>query len=45
MEVINTTEEKDGSLSVQLNLTQEEIELFVNIGINKVISDYIEKQN
>jgi len=45
MEVINTTEEKDGSLSVQLNLTQEEIEMFVNIGINKVISDYIEKQN
>jgi hypothetical protein len=44
MEILKSKEEKDGSLTMEVQLTPEELEMFVNVGINKIITDHIEKE-
>ncbi len=44
VEVIKTTEHKDGSATIELELTQEEINTFVELGVNQALRDYINKK-
>lgn len=44
MEIINIVKQSDGSANLKIDLNEEEVALFVEIGINKVLLDYIRKE-
>ena len=43
MEIIDTKEQEDGSLIVDLSLTNEEINMFVELGFNEALKRGIER--
>jgi RNA polymerase-binding transcription factor DksA len=43
MEVVKFTENKDGSATLDLNLTEEEINIFVGYAVNDVLKKHIKK--
>ena len=43
MEILNITENKDGSSTLECDCTNKEIEMLASIGLNKVLKDYIKE--
>jgi len=41
VEVIDTKEQEDGSLIVNLSLTNEEVNMFIELGVNKALEKSI----
>lgn len=43
MEVISIKEQEDGSAIVELDVTQEEKHMLIEVGFNSVIKEYLKK--
>ena len=42
MNILKTTDKKDGSVVMDIELTKEEANFFIELGINKALKDSIE---
>jgi len=42
MEILNLTENEDGSANVEVDLTKEELQTLVEVGLNKILKDYVD---
>ncbi len=42
MEILNLTENEDGSANVEVDLTKEEFQTLVEVGLNKILKDYVD---
>lgn len=43
MEVVKVTENKDGSATLDLNLTEEEVSIFIGYAVNDILKKHIKK--
>jgi len=43
MNIIDVRENEDGSATLDIDMTQEEMRLLMEAGLNKVLTDYIEE--
>ena len=43
MEIINVIDNPDGSANLEIDMSQEEMRLFMEIGLNKILADYVEE--
>ncbi len=43
MDIIDVRENEDGSAVLEIDMTQEEMRLLMEAGLNKVLADYIEE--
>jgi len=43
MEILDVIENKDGSATLEIDMTQEEMRLLMEAGLNKILADYIEE--
>ena len=43
MEILNVIDNPDGSATLEVDMDKEEMRLFMEIGLNKVLKDYIEE--
>jgi len=43
MDILSETKNKDGSVNLECDCTQEELEFLAGIGLNVVLREYIEK--
>lgn len=41
MEIECLTENEDGSANIEVDLTKDELQVLVEVGINKILKDYI----
>ena len=42
MEILNLTENEDGSANIEVDLTKEELQTLVEVGLNKILKEYID---
>jgi len=45
MKVDNLVEHEDGSATLTVDMTPEEMQLVVEVGLLKLLTDYMEKEN
>lgn len=43
MKIINIIEKDDGSCSIEMDMTNEEIQIVLEVGFNKILKDSIEE--
>ena len=43
MDILNVTDQEDGSAILEIDMTHEEMRLFMEVGLNKLLADYIEE--
>lgn len=43
MDILDINEQEDGSAILEIDMTQEEMRLLMEVGLNKVLADYIKE--
>lgn len=43
MEILKETKNKDGSVNLECDCTQEELEFLASVGMNTILREFIEK--
>jgi hypothetical protein len=43
MEILDVKDQPDGSAILKIDMSQEEMRLFMEVGLNKILADYIEE--
>jgi hypothetical protein len=41
MEILNLTENEDGSANIEVDLIKEELQTLVEVGLNKILKEYV----